>query len=529
MSDADLLQKNLQQQTTIETEKVLTAEPQFRTLETWNAPTEHMEEARDAFAQEMQQAYVSVSKFLGKETKTVIPATVAEGTPVQQEAPAKLSTKQKISRHFKRKKGKKIHPNGDENTPGIMAGLDAFRTKQDTLDRDIINPSADEGVSDVRVLRAFSYAYNVNKEGNPATPQDAEYKDFNTKFVKAYRSGNQRARASYVNNAVARFMAHKVDARCINAEYLAAHAEELREITDQSTYMDNLMKDNPETFETMNPVAFARLDAKIREVNMLGGALLNIAKLKGCDMNTATVAEPYVDVQEEQEQLGYHIEDYHKQVQASKDIIAEGASKRVTQLYDNERVMTDQDFEEYNQMQNDFKMETVEADRAQLEELRKKEDVTADEIAKQEKIIKQGLDLIRARDIAYTTHQSDYANETLVNLQHLMEKSPEIYAANKSVMDKMYQDAFRCADIKGEVVYEGRIYDNVDSDLLRRRVNDPSMYTLLHAEVMKRSDHYKARGDAAELRMGQITDYMRHLVDGRPLPPASEYMKDIYK
>ena len=209
-------------------------------------------------------------------------AAAAPGAPVQEEVPAKQSFKERRREKKHAEMAKKVCPVGTAATYDIHTGIQrSIQGKENALAPHKAL-AAQQGVDD-RVLRIFAPGYQLNKKGRPASPEDAAAKQQADAFIQDYCSKDLQRRRPHLQRMVDDLLAIQFSPEMFSQRNLRKNAAQLKELGDQMTYIDNVMKDpvNKPFFDQMDPVRRERLKAATDTVY---GPFVK-ALLAGCQKN----------------------------------------------------------------------------------------------------------------------------------------------------------------------------------------------------------------------------------------------------
>ena len=472
----------------VEQQQQLDIRQELTRLQTWElAPDQTLEEAREDHIQILIQRQQEDNVALLARAQAQMPQAqvraAAPGQPVQQQAPAKKTYKQKREEAKKTKLAKKQSPYADHVSYDIQHQLDKQETgRGNSITPEVRRRAVAQGV-DLRVLRSFCTGYQKNKKGAPASPEDDQRMQADQAFLEDYLSKDVTRRTPHLQRFTDELLEVNITADLYTPESIHQNAAWLKRIADRMTYYENMQKDpvNAPFFQNMDPMRQALLKEKLDllapicsmlTVSQMGAMAVN------CDKAAYYTEPEYIrnSVQLRNGQLPLlevQLAEYRRREQA---IIA----RSVEALADQEEAQLLQDNQEMKQAYE------TEEDKA-------------------------GLGLT-----AYTT---GYSFDELAKYRGMIEANPEAYAQNKQAIDRLYQGLHHAMDVMGEL--NGRImaYQQVcDSRHTRRdRVN-----RLLSSRAIQEQERLMGQVDQVRNQFAAMADSLRFYLRGAEISaPAS--------
>ena len=242
--------------------------------------------------EETDQQEVELNTQLMAAVQQQLPAVDAQqtapGAPVQVEPSAKMSFKAKQREKRHAKAAKKACPVGTAATYDMVKQLKTMDVGKENAIRDY-GALAEQQKVDKRVLKVFSIPYQVNKKGQPATPEDQQAKGAADAFVQDYCSKDIQRRKPHLDRMVDDLLSVQYAPNMFSQWNLRKDAARLKEIGDKMVYMENVMKDpvNKPYFEHMDPLRKEKLKAAFDTIyNPFVGAMTMVYQKNGVDFNS---------------------------------------------------------------------------------------------------------------------------------------------------------------------------------------------------------------------------------------------------
>ena len=253
--------------------------PQMIQLEPQMAQTETAERQ-----QEMEQ-----NAALRAQMQSQLPAALAQdvapGAPIQEQAPAKRSWKQRRKDKKHAAIARQSCPEGTAVTYDMVTPLQALCQRQDQTMHDHASGRSDV---DVRVLRTFSTGYILDKKGKPATKADAAAKEADDRFFADYCSKDVKRRKPHLERMVNELVSVQFTPDMLSEDNMRANIVELKLLADKMVYMENVMKDpvNKPFFDQLDPIKKDTLEAGFQKIFLpFVGALSARCDKNGVDYN----------------------------------------------------------------------------------------------------------------------------------------------------------------------------------------------------------------------------------------------------
>jgi len=207
------------------------------------------------------------NEMLAAQVRRQAPAVHADGAavgaPVQEQAPAKETFKQRQRDKKKAREARKICPVGTAATYDMVRQLQDHRAEVDNSIAPFVEDIRRCG-ADGRALRAFSQGYRKDKRGRPLTEEDARKQREDREFLEDYCAGDLERRRRHLERIVREVDYIKFPADPFSVSYMQHHLREIKDMADKLVYLENIMKDpiNKEFFDNMDPMLKDRLDDK---------------------------------------------------------------------------------------------------------------------------------------------------------------------------------------------------------------------------------------------------------------------------
>ena len=275
MSDANLqaetTEDKLKQQEEIEKQRLASLTEEDKAVE---------QAFKDTFAFSLQEANLTSAQMqdtdrLFMEAKTRIAtfkaSHTAEGSPVQQYASPKRGFK-------KRREDKRLLKEYQEKNKWNGADLFTMETDMALQERAkekanaesvwLKDPELAERVqtsgADNRVLQIFCQGFKVNESGEPLDETEAAKKAANLTFVEDYISGDIEKKRPHLDKMTEKFLDAKLDVGMLTDDYVHDHILELKDLTNELCYYDNVMKDPTNAAYFSEMPAFKRRLIEVR-------------------------------------------------------------------------------------------------------------------------------------------------------------------------------------------------------------------------------------------------------------------------
>ena len=235
-----------------------------------------------------QQAELQQNEVLQERTRQQLPAAQAQqaapGGPVQEEAPARRSWKQRQKDKRHARIARRESPAGTAVTYDIVTALQDVGVKRDQTMKDhhdLVN-----GV-DPRVLSVFSAGYKVNRRGEPATEEDAAAKAADDQFFADYCSKDVVRRRPHLHRIVDEILAFRFTPNMLSEDNLRTNMAGIKSMADKLTYIENIVKDpvNKPFFDALPPAQRELLDRQTLAAAAFGSAAMTRCAKYGADYN----------------------------------------------------------------------------------------------------------------------------------------------------------------------------------------------------------------------------------------------------
>lgn len=405
-------------------------------------------------------------------------AAAAAGAPVQEQAPAKQTYKQRKEQERKAKEARKQCPVGTAETYDCVESISTVLQERKTSMKPYLERATDADV-DIRVLGSFCWGHKTNRWGKPATPGDQARADRDKTFLEAYLSKDLEKRKPYLEAFRRELMDFPLSADTMSDAYMMKNAEKLKRITDKSCYYENVMKDpiNRPFFEGMDPTELDLLNKKLDAFSKLGG---------------------YFNIR----------------------LAALGVSTNEGKHYDYERAVA---IPAYQTIAGEKQEETRAAVTGwEQEKLRIVQRHVEQEAAAERQRILDGIGVDRQEqeehlpeDMHFTVAPSGYATEELKRYRTMIEDNPGLYQLNKERVDQLYRELFRGLDIVNELLMDSRVYQAVVDD--NNMFPNNATKRAKTAQASRKQEALMRSIDAARKRLDVVGQSLDHLLRGKPL------------
>lgn len=455
-------------------------------LEHWDVPEGRTLEQTKAqyLERQLQEEQVRI-EALGLRVQQQIPkqevnrAAPVPAPPVQQQ---EETNKQRRERQKKLKAAQKICPVGNEHTLDMSHAAKTQNENKENALRYLDKKKAGEVHADERMLKVFCHGFHT-KLGRPATPEDKEFARQDQKFLEDYVSGDQERRKPYLERITKEMMELPLTKEMFSTEYMTSHFAELKQMADRMVYFENLKKENPAFFDQLPQVQKDILNRTAPLFVSFVGAMSQRSNAQGLELNSGRI---YVKEDDAVIQLGlgnqdYAVDEYKKAFDQFRADCAEAFDQEA------DRIIAAQEIE--LQAGNDEMVQQIKKD--------------AEDIA----------------DIEFSENVSLYQYEDLNKYRKMIKDHPEQYAANRQLLDLIYQEYYRYLDTSGSLVYKGRaIQGGIDGlNSFRATKLDKSVIKALS----KKEDDISSQKRLLDYWGNSLADLMQHLLRNKPLSEAA--------
>ena len=418
--------EDVQKQKLLRIEQLDTIHKNLTSLQTWDlAQGQTLEERREAHKEALIHGQLQENAAMQNAAQAQLAQAnanaAAPGAPVQEQAPAKQTYKQRREQARKAKEAKKRCPVGTADTYDCVEA-----TSRVVQERHNAMKHVPRGTDvDERVLGTFCQGYKVNWRGKPATPEDQAKADSDNAFLDAYISKDVEQRKPYLETFRKELMDFPLSADSASDAYLLQNVEAVKRITDKSLYFDNIMKDpiNKPYFDSLSLAEMDLLKNKLDILNQWGSYFVNRMGGLGLNANTGcyyTVAE----------QRGIH----------GFQMIAEGQKAFMGDLTAS-----------WKQKRQEILERHMENEAAQERE-RKLRGIAEDQAEQTTH---------RPENMNFSSPAAGYATDELKRYRAMIEDNPDAYVANQPLIDQLYQELYRNMDILNDFVFDSMVYQGV--------------------------------------------------------------------
>lgn len=278
-------------------------ELQHRPVEEVLHVEEHQEEHHQPIAAPIQQVVQQedqtlrqdqrLNEVLVAQIQQQLPAAhaahAAPGAPIQEQAPARLSFKQRQAEKRHAKEARKHCPVGDAVTYEMHRQLVDLKAQKDNTMEHHQHITHNQEV-DMRVLRVFSHGYRTDRKGRPATPQDAAHQQADDQFFADYCSRDITRRRPHLERIVDEMVNLRMGPDQFSERNLRNNMAYLKSMADRMVYLENVMNDpiNQPYFDTLDPARRETLDRAFQTVYRPFVAAFSMeCQRRGIDFNGA--------------------------------------------------------------------------------------------------------------------------------------------------------------------------------------------------------------------------------------------------
>lgn len=469
-----------QKEKKIEEVKHETLRETLTSLQTWDlAEGQTLEERRQAHRESMIHGQLQENAALQNAARAQLNQATANaaapGAPVQEQAPAQLTYKQRREQARKAREARRHCPIGTADTYDIQKGV----SEVIQYPGNSIEPFVEEAVEkdvDLRVLRTFSKGYKQNRRGRPATPEDQAAADSDNAFLTDYLSLDVKRREPHLERFRKELIDFPLSADTISDANIVRNAAQLKKITDRGCYYENIMRDpiNKPYFDSLDPTELDLLTAKMETLAQVGSYCVNRMGAIGVNCNLGE----YYDITE---------------APASHDAIAQMQREPTTQLAAG-----------WAQQKQAILERHMEEDAAQEREsmLRKISEDQAKQTTQ------------RPEDMNFSSPAAGYATEELKRYRTMIEEHPDVYAANKPLIDQLYQELYRGLDVLNDMAFDSMVYQSVfDKKKESQKSTDRAKASL----AFKKLERYMESMDTARKRLNAISHSLDFYLKEKPL------------
>lgn len=217
------------------------------------------------------------------------PHQQAPATPVQEHQPATSTYKRRYEEHKKRKKARAGSPVGTLLTYDIIEQLNDHKKQLDQSIQPFM-PFITQVHGDLRGMYAFCHGYQVNRQGEPATPEDRAWKNADERFILDYNTRNLETRRPHLERIVDELLNLDLSPQTLSAANMQRNMGKIQAMADRMLYIDNIMRDpvNAPFFQEMDPVRKQMLQQSFPVFQAFMTALMMNCQQYGVDFNHAT-------------------------------------------------------------------------------------------------------------------------------------------------------------------------------------------------------------------------------------------------
>ena len=469
-----------QKEKKIEEVKHETLRETLTSLQTWDlAEGQTLEERRQAHRESLIHGQLQENAALQNAARAQLNQATANaaapGAPVQEQAPAQLTYKQRREQARKAREARRHCPIGTADTYDIQKGVSEVIQYPGNSIEPFVAEAVEKDV-DLRVLRTFSKGYKQNRRGRPATPEDQAAADSDNAFLTDYLSLDVKRREPHLERFRKELIDFPLSADTISDANIVRNAAQLKKITDRGCYYENIMRDpiNKPYFDSLDPTELDLLTAKLETLAQVGSYCVNRMGAIGVNCNLGE----YYDITE---------------APASHDAIAQMQREPTTQLAAG-----------WAQQKQAILERHMEEDAAQEREsmLRKISEDQAKQTTQ------------RPEDMNFSSPAAGYATEELKRYRAMIEEHPDVYAANKPLIDQLYQELYRGLDVLNDMAFDSMVYQGVfDKKKESQKGTDQAKTSL----AFKKLERYMESMDTARKRLNAISHSLDFYLKEKPL------------
>lgn len=484
------IQENMTQQEQerqrLHEEQQLAVTQTLKTLQTWGpdqgeALQERRQERKDALIREQ----LELNEALLADTQRQLPpaqaAQAAAGAPIQQQAPAQLSYKQRREMRRKARIAGKACPVGTADTYDIHTSISQYLQNTTNAIDPYVQQATERDV-DTRVLRAFSIGYRVKRNGAPATPQDERIKQHDDQFMQDYISCDLERRRPYLDRFRRELLETPIGAANLTDQDIIANTVERKRFYDRCCYFENIMKDpvNAPYFDALTAEERAVINLKMEVAAHVSTHFINRAGALGVNANNGS----------------YYGKDSTSGIEMAanlSDISRASAMEKLNSCLQRAvDIVSPTMGPEYEQAK-----QSVINDETAIEQMRREMDHDDD-------------------PLVFTQVATGYSMPETIRLRDHIASNPEAYAEHKELMDALYQDAYRSMDLLNDLTLESKGYQLVidEHNSVNLYEKAKSCAALLHLEELHK------QSSLVRSHVGCIADVIDFYMRGKALSPA---------
>lgn len=421
----------------------------------------------------------------------------ASGQPQQPQAPAKESYKQRREKKRLDEEAKKATPMADHVSYHMVESLkdvhSMCRNSAAILPQELREQMGD-GNRNNRILY-YVCGHRVNKDGEPASPQDAVKRDADYQFLSDYLSGDLERRRPHLERMLEQALAVRVTPDMLTPEYLEYHAGEVNKEINMLTTFQDVYDDpiNKDYFDHLPAYKKDLIESRIfSRYAQLGNAMADACFTKAVNANNCEFQRAI----RRPSQMAAFNRNYEFSMQALQDVMTE---MKQTQQAAVETELTQRLSEAETLFMNESDLVKSQADL-------------------QSKYSGLGL----------TSYVTELSLEEVSKYRSMIEEHPQEYAEHKDLVDALYQGLYRCVDAMGDVKLRLKttqyVIDGVNVNPFQQKMSD---------KLLKESAHKMQKQAEAqeELLMEQNATYgnaLEALLRGKTLSmPAAELLNRL--
>ncbi len=472
------------------------------TLQSWDlAPEQTIEQRRaqqtDSAMQQVFRRNANVRKDWREQCRIFQELKTAEGRPIQIQAPAKKTYKQR--REDKRLDAVAKEKNAvmDHISLRMMEGLEEEKKIHENSVEDLSSAQKEtiaQNKIDLNVLKAFSFGYKKDEKGRP---EDAKLKELDQNFLDDYISGDLNRRRSHLNRMVSQVLGLDFTEEMFKPEYMEYHAGELREKINRLVYFEKVSKDpiNKPYFDELPQHTKDLIKYRVTDrCAQVGAFFTMVCARHGVDCNNVK----HLD----------HSAEYIRNMYMSTeglDAMQEEMREALTTTRQQEREMLQRSFD---QMYREKEAELLEISDANKQE-------TDLEHLRNDK----GADM---SNLGLTAYYHFNSMSDLADCRRLIEDSPEQYQRHAAIIDALYQQTYRSMDALGDLRLVKATTNAIYNDVQDPQLTEDAYVSVLIDKIDILQNEVEAKRPALKLHISEMMEAMKQLLTGRKLSKSSK-------
>ncbi len=467
------------------------------TLQSWDlAPEQTIEQRRaqqtDSAMQQVFRRNSNVRKAWQRQCRTIQVLKTAEGQPIQIQAPAKKTYKQRREDKRLDAEARKKNAVMDHISIRMMEGLEEEKQNHENSIDDLLwaqKEKIEQNKIDINVLKAFSHGY---KKDDNDRPDDEEHKALDQEFLADYISGDLELRKIHLDRMLDQVLEINITEEMFKPEYMEYHAGELREKINRLIYFEKVSQDpiNKPYFDELPELTKALIKFRVTDrCAQLGAFFAMVCAQRGVDCNNVK----YLD----------HSAEYMSA--EAFDAVQKEMKSALTTSRQQERQL----------MQKAFDQIYKEKEAALL----KKSNENKQEIDRRHLKNDNGADMSNLGLTAYYHYDS---MSDLADCRRLIEESPEQYQRHAAIIDALYQQTYRSMDALGDLRLVKATTKAIYNDVQDPQLTEDAYVSVLIDKIDILQNEVEAKRPALKLHISEMMEAMKQLLTGRKLSKSSK-------